>query len=66
MPFLDAKYPYDQRLVRAAPELLRLLNAGSSLVGGLEADCDEAGVDSQRARWWWQDVDKLINKLEGE
>jgi hypothetical protein len=22
MPFPDAKYPYDQRLVRAAPELL--------------------------------------------
>ena len=25
MPFPDAKYPFDQRLVKAAPDLLRLV-----------------------------------------
>lgn len=56
----------DLRLMAAAPELLRLLREGSSVVSSLEADCDEAGIDSQRARWWWQSVDKLFDKLEGK
>ena len=56
----------DARLIAAAPELLRLLREGSDVISSLEADCDEAGIDSQRARWWWQSVDKLFDKLEVE
>jgi hypothetical protein len=75
MPYPDSEYPSilrgrdkreSQRLLAAAPELLRLLREGSSVVSSLEADCDEAGIDSQRARWWWQSVDKLFDKLEVE
>ena len=62
--YADGDWEADGRLMAAAPELLRLLREGSSVVSSLEADCDEAGIDSQRARWWWQSVDKLFDKLE--
>jgi hypothetical protein len=62
----DVPAAANARLMAAAPELLRLLREGSSVVSSLEADCDEAGIDSQRARWWWQSVDKLFDKLEVE
>jgi hypothetical protein len=34
MPFPDAKYPYDQRLVRAAPELLAALLIATDFING--------------------------------
>jgi hypothetical protein len=49
----------DLRLMAAAPELLRLLREGSSVVSSLEA-----GLRPQRTRCWRQSVDKLFDKLE--
>jgi len=54
-----------ERLVDSASEMLALLRRGADAVGALEADCDEAGVNCHPARHWWQDVDKLIDRIEG-
>lgn len=54
-----------ERLVDSASEMLALLRRGADAVGALEADCDEAGVNCYPARHWWQDVDKLIERIEG-
>lgn len=54
-----------KRLVDSASEMLALLRRGADAVGALEADCDEAGVNCYPARHWWQDVDKLIDRIEG-
>lgn len=64
LPWNDSRGPYNAKLIEAAPKLLELLRRGSDIIGGLEADCDEAGVDAYPARHWWQDVDKVLDELE--
>lgn len=46
------------------PELYALLKKGEDIISGLEADCDNAGINSEEARWWWTDVQRLIQRVE--
>ena len=58
------------RLIAAAPDLLKeteslkrdlamavsLLSDGEDIISGLEAEADNAGIDMEEAREWWQRV----------
>ena len=60
----------DARLIAAAPDLLKeteslkrdlamavsLLSDGEDIISGLEAEADNAGIDMEEAREWWQRV----------
>lgn len=54
MPFPDAQYPYDQRLAKAAPELLAALKA-------------HLPWRDEPVQGWgmWADAVAAINKAEG-
>ena len=57
MPYPDAKYPYDQRLVRAAPELL----AAARLANQELIDLGQGSSASPALRALWS----AIAKAEG-
>ncbi len=65
MPFPDAKYPYDQRLVRAAPELLAALRVAANAIdyGQAQVDSEE---DRHKLRKWLVQVKRVIYKAEEE
>ena len=46
--------------------LLNLLKEGEDIVSGLEAEADNAGVNLEEARWWWQRARKLIEEAESD
>lgn len=51
-------------LLEQRDKLLEILKEGSDVISGLEAACDNAKIDAQEARWWWQDADEVIYKCE--
>lgn len=63
MPYPDAKYPYDQRLVRAAPELLAALRVATNAIdyGQAQVDFDE---DRHKLRKWLVQLKRVIAKAE--
>ena len=45
-------------------DLPALLQEGSDIVSGMEAACDNAGIDTSEAREWWQKVDSLLKAIQ--
>ena len=46
--------------------LLTLLKEGEDIVSGLEAEADNAGINLEEVRWWWQRARKLIEEAEAD
>ena len=64
MPYADAKYPHDRRLIEAAPELLETLKVASNAIdyGQAQVDSEE---DRYRLRKWLVQVKRVIARAEG-
>lgn len=64
MPFPDAQYPYDQRLAKAAPEMLEALRKAYAALDW--AECEWASEDgANRMHDCRVAIGRVINKAEG-
>jgi hypothetical protein len=62
---VNKDYEANARLIAAAPELLEALTSGEDIISGLEAECDNLGVDLSEVRQWWIKAESIIAKATG-